>query len=132
MTNYSHKPVKWCLDLRKASSALESGIFKLCHGSMAPFVTYDKKSPGPEGEINPNDSFQLMVLFSPDAPGVYDCQIPIIVNDKFEQPYYNIQITGELLSPKLVFDPSTLILKPIPLGLTRTEKIVLKAFNYER
>lgn len=65
MTNHSHRKIKWCFDMRKSNSVLERGIFRLCDGSMAPFVSTDPKAIGPEGEISPNESFQIMVLFSP-------------------------------------------------------------------
>lgn len=131
MTNYSHKKVKWCLDMRKANSILEKGIFQFMHGSMIPFVSVDGKSPGPEGEIQSGESFQIMVLFCPDVPGKYECKIPIVVNDNFDKPYYNIEVYGEILTPTLVFEPDILVMKPIPLGLISTEKILIKALNYE-
>lgn len=65
MVNESHRNIKWCIDMRKSNKVLEEGIFKLCDGSMIPFVTIDKKSAGPEGELKPNESFELKVLFSP-------------------------------------------------------------------
>ena len=65
MTNYSHRKIKWCLDMRKSNRILENGIFKFCHGSMAPFVSNSHKDIGPEGEISPNETFQIMVLFCP-------------------------------------------------------------------
>jgi hypothetical protein len=66
MTNHGHKKLKWCLDMRKSNSVLEHGIFKFCDGSMAPFVTTNSaKQIGPEGELEENESFQIMVLFSP-------------------------------------------------------------------
>ena len=66
MTNHSHRPVKWCIDMRKSNKVLEDGIvFKICNGSMAPFVTNGDKNNGPEGEIKPNESYELKVLFCP-------------------------------------------------------------------
>ena len=52
--------------MRKSNSVLEHGIFKFCDGSMAPFVsTNAAKYIGPEGELDENESFQIMVLFCP-------------------------------------------------------------------
>lgn len=65
LTNKSHRSVKWCFDLRRSNKVLEDGIFKVCDGSMVPFVNSDKKSYGPEGEILPNESYELKILFCP-------------------------------------------------------------------
>lgn len=65
LINKSHKSVKWCIDLRKSNKVLEDGIFKLCDGSLVPFVGNDKKSFGPEGVLGPNETCDLNVLFSP-------------------------------------------------------------------
>jgi hypothetical protein len=65
MTNHSHHKIKWCLDMRQANRVLESGIIRFCHGFMSPFVTNDVKSFGPEGELQPNETFQLVIMFTP-------------------------------------------------------------------
>jgi hypothetical protein len=65
MTNRSHRPVKWCIDMRKSNQVLEDGIFKICDGSMIPFVTRDKNSIGPEGEIKQDESYEIKILFCP-------------------------------------------------------------------
>jgi hypothetical protein len=65
MTNHSHRPVKWCIDMRKSNKVLEEGIFKICDGSMIPFGNSDAKSYGPEGEIKQNESYEIKVLFCP-------------------------------------------------------------------
>lgn len=156
MMNQSHRNVKWCIDMRKSNKVLEDGIFKLCNGSMVPFVTNDKKNIGPEGELKPNESFELKILFCPgkffilfstksiqikqfffiisiiDKPGVYTCNFPIVINNNFEQPYYNIQVVGELLSPEITFEPEVLVLKPVPLGVEVTEKLIIKQKGYEQ
>lgn len=65
-------------------------------------------------------------------PGVYSCNLPIVVNNNFDQPYYNIEILGELLSPEIYFEPEILILKPIPLGMEATDRIYIKQKGYEK
>ena len=65
LINQSHRPVKWCFDLRRSNKVLEDGIFKVCDGSMVPFISTDKKSYGPEGEIQPKESYELKILFCP-------------------------------------------------------------------
>lgn len=131
MTNLSHRTVKWCLDMRNVNQVCEEGIFKICNGSMIPFVNHGGKAPGPEGEIKPNESFELKVLFCPDKPGNYNCILPIFLNDDFSQPCYMIEIVGELSSPEIRFDPEILILKTIPLGMETSEKFYIKQSGYE-
>jgi len=154
MTNTSNRNIKWCLDMRNSNKITEQGIFKICNGSKVPFVNPSGISFGPEGEIKPNESFEFQILFCPgllfiqkkhlfllailnfeiekkDQPGIYNCKIPIVVNDNFEQPYYFIEIIGELLAPELIFDPEVLILKPVPLGIETVEKFLIKHSGYE-
>lgn len=67
-----------------------------------------------------------------DKPGTYYCKIPIVVNENFEQPYYYIDIVGELLAPEITFDPEILTLKPVPLGIEVVEKFIIKHVGYEQ
>ncbi len=132
MTNLSHRSVKWCLDLRNVNKVTEEGIFKVCGSSMVPFVNHGgSKAPGPEGEIKPNESFELKILFCPDRPGKYNASLPIYLNDDFSQPCYILEINGELSSPEIKFDPEVLIMKPIPLGMECSEKFYIKQAGYE-
>ena len=91
LTNRSHRAVKWCLDMSKSNKVLEEGlVFKITNGQMAPFITNGDASSGPEGEIAPNETYELKVLFCPSKPGVYTCTLPIVVNNNFDRPYYYI------------------------------------------
>ena len=95
LTNRSHRPVKWCMDMSKANKVLEEGlVFKITNGQMAPFIT-NGPGAGPEGEIAPEETYELKVLFCPSKPGVYTCTLPIVVNNNFDRPYYYI---GEFVS----------------------------------
>lgn len=132
MTNLSHRNVKWCLDMRNVNKVCEDGIFKICNGSMIPFIIPGgSKSPGPTGEIKPNESTELKILFCPDKPGKYNCILPIFLNDDFSQPSYMIEINGELSSPEIRFDPEILIMKPVPLGMEHREKFFIRQSGYE-
>ena len=131
MTNHSHRPVKWCIDMRHVNKVLEDGIFKICDGQMIPFVNSDKKSYGPEGEIKQNESYEIKILFCPDRPGIYSCNLPIAINSNYEQPYYNIEVTGELLTPEIYFEPDVLVFRPVPLGLEASELVFIKQKGYE-
>lgn len=132
MTNYSHKAVKWCLDMTKVNKVCEEGIFKICNGSMVPFINHSgTKTLGPEGEIKSNESSEVKILFCPDRPGKYNCNLPIYLNDDFSQPCYMIEINGELASPEIQFDPELLVLKPVPLGMQLSEKFFIRQSGYE-
>jgi hypothetical protein len=65
MTNHSHHKIKWCLDMRRSTKVLENGTIRFCNGFMSPFVSNDKNSVGPEGELQPNEPFQLVIMFTP-------------------------------------------------------------------
>jgi hypothetical protein len=112
---------------------LEDGVFKICNGSMTPFVQNNDStnSFGPEGELKPNESYELKVLFSPDRPGVYSCSLPIVINNNFDQPYYTIQVVGELLEPEIYFEPDILMLKPVPLGMQASDIVTIRQRGYK-
>lgn len=147
--------------MRKANKVLENGIFKICDGAMIPFVSRDNHSYGPEGEIKPGESFELKILFCPgketficnsliviinliyisnllkngtlkDKPGIYTCNLPIVVNDNYEYPYYNVEVKGLVLAPQLYFEPESLIMKPVPLGVDTSERIYIRYSGYEK
>jgi hypothetical protein len=66
--------------MRKSNRVLEDGIFKICNGSMIPFVNRDNgKSFGPEGELKPNESYELKILF---CPGRYSSMIVYFIIKK--------------------------------------------------
>lgn len=132
MINQSHRKVKWCIDMRKANKILDEGKFKICDGSMIPFINRDAKSYGPEGELQPFESIELKILFCPDKPGVFSCTLPIVINDNFDQPYYHIEIRGELLTPEIYFEPEMLILRQVPLGMEIADKFYIKHRGYEK
>jgi hypothetical protein len=67
-----------------------------------------------------------------DKPGLFECNLPVILNNNFEQPYYNIQVLGELVQPNIMFEPEVLILKPVPLGVEVVDQILIKHRGYEK
>ena len=132
MHNRSQRPIKWCLDMRQCNQVLEQGVFKICDGSMIPFVSRDPASAGPEGELKPGDSYELKVLFCPRRAGAYTSALPIVINDNFAKPYYTVDLYGELLEPSVLFEPDVLILRPVPLGVAVSDRLVLKPSGYEK
>jgi len=65
ISNNGNRAVKWAIDMRKPNRVLEDGIFKICNGSLVPFVNQDRKSVGPEGELKPNESVEIKIMFCP-------------------------------------------------------------------
>ncbi len=65
MSNHSNRNIKWCFDMRNSNKITEQGVFKICNGSMVPFVNPSGKSYGPEGEIKPNEKIDFKILFCP-------------------------------------------------------------------
>lgn len=55
-----------------------------------------------------------------------------MINDYFEQPFYQINVFGELLEPAIKFDPEVLILRPVPLGVKLSEHFFIKPIGYEK
>ncbi len=53
-----------------------------------------------------------------------------MINDNFDQPYYNIEVIGELLEPECRFEPESLILKPVPLGMEICDEIYIRPYGY--
>ena len=132
MTNHSHRAVKWCIDMTKVNRVCEEGIFKICNGAMIPFINHSgAKNVGPEGEIKSGEASEIKILFCPDKPGKYNCNLPIYLNDDFAQPCYIVEINGELASPEIQFDPEILILKPVPLDMQLADKFYIKQSGYE-
>jgi hypothetical protein len=64
LVNNSNKKLKWGLDLRKVSKAMEEGILKFLHNSGVPFVN-DGSSNGIEGELEPGQTMPITVAFCP-------------------------------------------------------------------
>ncbi len=67
ISNNGNRTVKWAIDMRKSNRVLEDGIFKICDGSLVPFVNRDRKSVGPEGELKPNESVEIKIMFCPGS-----------------------------------------------------------------
>ena len=97
---------------------------------MAPFINNGQATNGPEGEISPEETYELKILFCPTQPGIYSCTLPIVVNNNFDRPYYYIDIRGELLVPEIYFEPECLILRPVPLGMQASDQIFIKQRGY--
>ena len=55
-----------------------------------------------------------------------------MINDNFDQPYYHIEIRGELLTPEIYFEPEMVILKQVPLGMEVIDKFFIKHRGYEK
>ena len=64
LVNNSGAKLKWGLDLRKVSQAMEDGILKFLHPSGVPFIT-DGSTNGIEGELEPGQALPITIVFCP-------------------------------------------------------------------
>ncbi|KAG2456403.1 CFA47 protein, partial [Polypterus senegalus] len=47
--------------------------------------------------------------------GIYNLNVPIFINDDYIHPFRSITLSGVIKIPKIIFDPPSLILAPVPL-----------------
>ncbi|KAK7478911.1 hypothetical protein BaRGS_00029892 [Batillaria attramentaria] len=50
-----------------------------------------------------------------DEPGIYECVVPVVINELWDTPYQFLHITGRLEEPRIWFDPPGICLTPVPL-----------------
>ncbi|XP_039602238.1 cilia- and flagella-associated protein 47-like [Polypterus senegalus] len=53
-------------------------------------------------------------LFTRES-GIYNLNVPIFINDDYIHPFRSITLSGVIKIPKIIFDPPSLILAPVPL-----------------
>ncbi|KAL3884217.1 hypothetical protein ACJMK2_030436, partial [Sinanodonta woodiana] len=133
--NNIDKKLKWVIDLRVSSKALEQGVFKFLHPSGGPFPTPrgehdESNSPGVEGTLDPGQTQEVDILFCPKTPGKYEVILPILLNDS-EKPYQYLHLVGELKSPKLWFDPLAIVMSPVPLKTDISAEFTIFAAQFK-
>ncbi|CAF3695722.1 unnamed protein product [Adineta steineri] len=130
LMNNSKKRIHWQLDLRN-NVTLDHDIFRVLHSSLTAFVS-SSASMGPEGEIDSKEIFSFKINFAPNKPGTYKTRIPLYINHNQETPYTYIELTGELLLPKLIFEPRRLILPPVPLDIESNGTVRIRPKGFEK
>ncbi|XP_013416633.1 cilia- and flagella-associated protein 47 isoform X1 [Lingula anatina] len=129
--NNSDKTLKWTVDVScDTNRILDRGIFKFLHSSGMPYLNYQDNNLI-EGTLEPGQTQSLGVLFCPNKAGKYEIQVPIIINDE-EKPYSFLELSGELKSPRVWFDPLALVLTPVPLTTDVSAEFKIFATDYNR
>jgi hypothetical protein len=70
-----------------------------------------------EGMIQPKASVEIQIEFTPNAPKVWDFQLPVFVDEDRKNAKANIILKGESAFPKILFDRREIIMPIVPLGI---------------
>ena len=114
---------------------MQNGTFRFIRRSGLP---YSASGDSFEGEVVPpvcldsGETFHIGVLFCPPEPGVYEANIPLILNNDFEHPYRVLRLTGELEAPIVVFEPEIIHFTPVPLKTSISVEFNIIAKGYRR
>ncbi|XP_023596330.1 cilia- and flagella-associated protein 47 [Trichechus manatus latirostris] len=112
--NISKRRVQWTLDLSGTGKLFKDGTFKFS---------------APTGHLLPNEKYSISIYFSPNHPRKYAVDIPILLNDN-PVCYRMLCLTGEVKSPKLLFDPPFIFFNPVPLDVTTVMDVNILPQNY--
>uniref|UniRef100_A0A8C9DPY6 Cilia and flagella associated protein 47 n=1 Tax=Prolemur simus TaxID=1328070 RepID=A0A8C9DPY6_PROSS len=116
LDNISKQDVRWIFDIRNTGTLFKDDTFK--------FST-------PTGTLKPQEKCTISISFCPQYPEKYTVDIPILLNDN-PVCYRILHLTGEVKSPKLLFEPPFIIFTPIPLDTTTAMDINILPQNYFR
>lgn len=62
----------------------------------------------------------------------YECKVPIILNNKTDEPYKYLHLSGELLSSHIYCTPDKIEFQPVPLGTKATLDIDIFYRNFTK
>nr|XP_058147688.1 cilia- and flagella-associated protein 47 [Dasypus novemcinctus] len=114
--NISKQEVQWTLDLSGARKVFKDGIFNF---SVLTEI------------MQPNEECMVSINFCPTEPRKYTADVPIRLNDN-PVCYRILCLTGEVKSPKLLFEPPFIFFNPVPLDVTTVMSINILPKNYFR
>ncbi|XP_049727859.1 cilia- and flagella-associated protein 47 isoform X2 [Elephas maximus indicus] len=114
--NISKRHIQWTLDISDTGRLFTNGTFKFSAQT---------------GHLQPKEKYSISIFFCPNNPGKYAVNIPVLLNDN-PLCYQMLHLTGEVKSPKLLFDPPFIFFTPVPLGVTTTMDITITPQNYFR
>lgn len=69
-------------------------------------------------------------LLSSEKPGFYECQVPVVIKNRWEAPCQTLTITGCLEESYIQFDPPGVCLTPVPLLTEISCEFNILAFKY--
>ena len=65
-------------------------------------------------------------------PGQFKATIPLLLHGDSLCPYRVIELRGSLLSSRLLFDPPSLSLMPVPLGVRIATELAIQATGFPK
>ena len=69
--------------------------------------------------------------FSPKDSRVYEAKVPLYLDDNTTQPYYTVEMRGEGLYPRLIFDTKECIMPAVPLGFASKAQFHVISHGYD-
>ena len=63
---------------------------------------------------------------------LYQATVPVILGGDKEKPFLHITLNGELEQPLITFDPATVSLTPVPLGIPSSAAFVIAMSGYRK
>lgn len=70
-----------------------------------------------EGVVAAKSSIQIVIDFRPTIPGVWNCQLPLYIDDERSTPKSLITLKGESAFARIMFDRREVIMPVVPLGV---------------
>ncbi|XP_036923682.1 cilia- and flagella-associated protein 47 [Sturnira hondurensis] len=116
LRNLSKRNVDWAFDISKSGKLFKKGIFAFSELS---------------GTLQPYEQYNVSVTFCPDHPTKYTANIPVHLNNNPTR-YQVIHLTGEIKSPKLLFDPPYIFFTSVPLKVAAVMNVRILPQNYYR
>ena len=80
-----------------------------------------------EGVVPARTSIDITVEYRPTIPGVWNCQLPLYVDDERSAPKALISLRGESSFPRILFDRREIIMPTVPLGVE--SKVTFYVYN---
>lgn len=74
----------------------------------------------------------LVDSFVAETPKIYRAKVPVIIDGDVANPFLFLALTGELERPMVTFEPNTVMLTPVPLGVQSSAKFTLSLAGYRR
>lgn len=67
-----------------------------------------------------------------EKPRLYKARVPVIIDGDMANPFLYLTLTGELERPMVTFDPTSIMLTPVPLGVPSYSTFTLSLAGYRR
>ncbi|KAJ8400757.1 hypothetical protein AAFF_G00391110 [Aldrovandia affinis] len=117
LRNVSLKEVRW--RFVQETPALE--------GTEDPFFVYPET-----GVLQPEQSMNVTVTFSPASPGLFSTTVPLVLRDDAPHPFRVLSLSARVRRPHIAFLPARLIFAHVPLDTLTTVSLSLLPSGYAR